>query len=87
MTPEEKCKELIDKFRNEYKWVETDYAVDLYRDAIQCALICVDEVIKVCQFVNDKRARAFPETVEEFNAPSADFISYWEQVKEEIIKN
>lgn len=45
MTPKEKAKELVDKFRNEFTLVKKDYNVDLYRDAKQCALIAVDEII------------------------------------------
>ena len=46
MTPKEKALELLDKFRNEFIWVEKDHNVDLYRDSKQCALIAVDEIIK-----------------------------------------
>ena len=45
MTPKEKAKELVDKFRNELNWVEKDHDVDLYRDTRQCALIAVDEIL------------------------------------------
>ena len=45
MTPKSKAIELVSKFRNEFKWIEKDYNVDLYRDARQCALIVVGEVI------------------------------------------
>ena len=47
MTPQEKAKELVDKFRNEFNWVEKDHDVDLYRDTKQCALIAVDEILKI----------------------------------------
>ena len=46
MKAKEKAKELVDKFRKEFDWVESDYAIDLYRDVRQCALICVDEKIE-----------------------------------------
>lgn len=46
MTPQEKAKELVDKFRNEFNWIEKDHDVDLYRDTRQCALIAVDEILK-----------------------------------------
>ena len=75
-TPEEKAKELVDKFRNEFKWVEKDFPVDLYRDAKQCALICVDEIIESWAKYNGEIDKSFyPEE-----------IKYWQQVKESINK-
>lgn len=49
MTPEVKAKgdELIEKFRNELSWIEKDHNVDLWRDARQCAIIAVEEIISV----------------------------------------
>lgn len=49
MTPETYAKTLVEKFRNEYAWVERDYHVDLYRDAKQCSLICVEEIISILE--------------------------------------
>lgn len=46
MTPKEKAVELVGRFRNEFKWVEKDHNVDLYRDTRQCALIAVAEITK-----------------------------------------
>ena len=71
MTPQEKAKELLNKFRSEFDWVEKDYAVDLYRDTKQCALIAVDEII------NCKHG---------WNKSTSKFVEYWNQVKEEIKK-
>ena len=68
MTPKEKAKELVDKFRNEFTWVEKDHNVDLYRDTKQCALIAVDEILKVASFYNDSQAE----------------VTYWKEVKQEI---
>lgn len=45
MTPKEKAEELVNKFRNEFNWIEKDHDVDLYRDTRQCALIAVDEIL------------------------------------------
>jgi hypothetical protein len=45
-TPKEKAEKLFNKFRKEFDWVESQYAIDLYRDTRQCALIAVDELIK-----------------------------------------
>ena len=73
MTAAEKAKELVDKFRNEFTWVEKDHNVDLYRDAKQCALIAVDELIK--EVVDDKESEYM----------SLKDI-YWMEVKKEIEK-
>jgi hypothetical protein len=70
MTPKEKAKELVDKFRKEFDWVESQYAIDLYRDTRQCALIAVDEIKEfMSPMVNSKQA-----------------YDYWDEVKQEIEK-
>jgi hypothetical protein len=74
MTPKEKAKELVDKFRNEFIWVEKDHSVDLYRDTKQCALIAVDIVIQQ----EAERCLAYRETDK--------FVDYWQEVKQEIEK-
>ena len=54
MTPKEKAKELVDKFNRveghnyDCEYIETDMAFD-------CALICVDEVLKTVPFTGDFR--------------------------------
>jgi hypothetical protein len=80
MTPKEKAEELVDKFRNELKWVELDYPIDLYRDTKQCALIAVDEILS-----------EVPETIHGWvDQPHNILIVdnpkryYWQQVKTEI---
>lgn len=52
MTPQEKAKELINKFGVELNWLEIDYNVSLYRDVKQCALIVVNEMIEQCKDSN-----------------------------------
>ena len=54
LTPKEKAKQLVDKFRNEFKWVEIDHNVDLYRDTRQCALILVNEILNVLYSVQNR---------------------------------
>lgn len=71
MTPKEKAIELVSKFRNEFKWVEKDHHVDLYRDTRQCALIAIDEIIEV---INESML---------YKQSKRDF---WKQVKQEIEK-
>jgi len=55
MTPKEKAKELVDKFRKEFNWVESDYDIDLYRDTRQCAIIAVDEILGAHLFDLDEK--------------------------------
>jgi hypothetical protein len=66
MTPKEKAEELFDKFNNPDR---TNY---LYysHNAQQCALITVDEILKVVSFYNDSQAE----------------VIYFKEVKQEIKK-
>lgn len=66
MTPKEKAIELVDKFKNGL-W--KDRGVSIYsEDAIYCALITVDELIKQESKTDDYY----------------EIGSYWEEVKQEI---
>ncbi len=47
MTPKEKARELVDKYYHLFS-VELENTID-YREAKQCALIAVDEVIEECR--------------------------------------
>jgi hypothetical protein len=47
MTPQEKAKELVDKF--------TVVGLQQRNEGIQCALICVDEMLKVAYFLADDK--------------------------------
>jgi hypothetical protein len=77
MTPKEKAKELVDRFRKEFNWVESDYDIDLYRDTRQCAIIAVDEICKLRLNIGQHR---------ETDEDKENYYSYWEQVKTEINK-
>ncbi len=74
MTPQEKAKELVDKFKNQFRWVELDYPVDLYIDTKQCALIAVDEIL-MCDAIFHAN-----------NKETIDEKKYWKQVKQSITK-
>ena len=86
MTPKEKAKELFDRFRKEFNWVECDYPIDLYRDIMQCALIAVDEIIN-----SEPR---YPSNVDwddcgathqyYYEAQMEEALNYWQEVKQEI---
>lgn len=47
MTPKEKAQELVDKF--------TVVGLQQRNEGIQCALICVDEMLKVAYFLADHK--------------------------------
>ena len=70
MTPKEKAKELVDRFK---KLDTTFDGVDvLCHEAKQCALICVNKILH--------------ELEEEEDGYRMDRVEYWEQVKQEIEK-
>ena len=85
MTPKEKAKELVDKFRQ-----QTDGIAGYNYDNVnkQCALIAVDEIIK-----SEPRS---PSDVDwddcggthqyYYEAQREDADNYWEEVKKEIEK-
>lgn len=75
MTPEEKALKLVHDMYFAYGEVSM-------AQAKQCALIAVDEIIKVCPYYSKKGA----ETIEQLRANDYEFITYWEEVKEEIKK-
>ena len=75
MSPKEKTKELVDMFRKEFNWLESDYNIDLYRDTRQCALIAVNEIYKLRLNIGQHL-----QTDEDME----NYYSYWEQVKIEI---
>lgn len=68
-TPKEKAKELVDKY-----WIYLRagllYDEEAKEDAKHCALIAVDEILKVASFYNDTQGE----------------VTYWQEVKEEIEK-
>jgi hypothetical protein len=71
MTPKEKAEELFEKFNNP----DTTHCPYVH-NAQQCALIAVDEIIKIEPY--QRRFRLFDEV--RFNNQTR----YWEEVKQEI---
>ena len=70
MKPKEKAKELISKFYPmTYTAVHSQNTINEYSDAINCALILIDEIIN---------------SVENEHT-SEYFEKYWEKVKKEIL--
>jgi hypothetical protein len=78
MTSKEKAIELV----NKYKEFTEDNFAESYYQAKQCALIAVDEIIKVCPYI-DLKVR---ETEDQLSAFDFQFVSYWQEVKQEIEK-
>jgi hypothetical protein len=68
MTPKEKAKELVSRFYINGT-ADKNYSI-LFEDAIECALICVDELTSDCNYSHDCN----------------DCISFWSKVEEEIKK-
>lgn len=62
MTPKEKAKELVDKF--------SIVGLQQRAEGYQCAIIVVDEIMKVVSIYNDTQAEYY----------------YWEEVQQEIEK-
>ena len=70
MTPKEKAKKLVNKFRQ-----ETDGIAGYNYDSVnvKCALIAVDEILDADWFIPTKE-------------DSVKWSSYWQEVKQEIEK-
>ena len=68
MTPQEKAKELVDKF--------TVIGLQQRNEGIQCALICVDEIMEELECNADDFGLDIPSGV----------YSYWINIKKEIEK-
>ena len=90
MTPKEKAKELVEKMMlYSYDKIENEiypkYIVDnkIKKElAKQCALIAVNEIINVCPYIDLK----IRETEDQLSAFDFQFVSYWQEVKQEIEK-
>jgi hypothetical protein len=75
MTPKEKAKSLVSKYYN-FVYLELDY-----EQAKQCAIIAVDEILKLD---NPNTYNYLTENKEHLIVQFAD--SYWQEVKQEIEK-
>jgi len=66
MEAKEKAEQLVNKMFN---WIAGGSVIE-YEMAKECALIAVDEILKVASFYNDSQAE----------------VTYWQEVKKEIEK-
>jgi len=71
MTPKEKAKELIEKFRNVDVY-SADYMSSSSFDYLHCALIAVDEIFQAIDW-------------HKFETPNIE-IDFWQEVKNELLK-
>jgi len=69
MTPKEKAKELLEKMNVIHYLKGNGLPVSMHKSQVKkCALIAVDEILKVASFYNDSQAE----------------VTYWQEVKQEI---
>ena len=76
MTPKEKAKEIFDKMYGKTPVRDEESLIELDRDrdtAIQCALVAVDEILKVILF-------------NKYDDKYWEEEDYWNEVKQEIYK-
>ena len=72
MTPKEKARQLVESFKSAHSNKMSDYSVIYLPTAIQCALICVREILET----------AYWEYMESF---SKEENEYWLDVEQEIL--
>ena len=83
MTPKEKAKELVDKFRDyAYSYELVDELEDTEDwNAKQCALICVDEIVKILMNLRGEFM-----DLKNISYSKTESLEYWQEVKQEIEK-
>jgi len=85
MTPEQKAKELVEQFYPICR--STDAETTQYEYAKQCAIICVDELLKLIPQKKDwskitlLHMEAIGENPNDFELPDNDELIYWKSVR------
>jgi competence CoiA-like predicted nuclease len=82
MTEKEKAKELIERFMTELFYIP-DVRHKRYPTAIQCALICVEEMLELAKGFDKALSPAWKSVMPEEKWSQ---VIYWQKVKEEISK-
>lgn len=89
MDSKDKAKELVNSIYKTLTKTYTDNDLSQilankmwYEEAKQCALIAVDEIIKFCPYISIKNRSE----LDEIRASDYMFVSYWQEVKQEINK-
>ena len=83
MIPKQKAEELVEKFKpHSHFWVhdfgrKKDYDIEQLENAVECALIAVDEIINSLE--------TYGKESDELQNMENDF-RYWQEVKQEIEK-
>ena len=86
LTPKEKAKELIEKFKpHSHFWVhdfghKKDYDIEQLENAVECALIAVDEII------NSSPSLPILSDAGNFVSDIEESTEFWQEVKEELLK-
>lgn len=78
-SPKEKANELVNRFKTEWFIVRIGHQQAI---AKHCALIAVEEIILICPYFSKDKA----DTVEQLRSNDKYFVSYWNEVKNEITK-
>jgi len=76
LTPKQKAEELVKKFS------DLEDGEMYIGKAKQCALIAIDEIMDVCPYIDEK----IRENEDQLLAFSFQFVSYWQEVKEKLLK-
>ena len=82
MTPKDKAKELVSKFT--FYQLPEDKRI-LFDNAKQCALICIDEILKANEKISLKDLSVTMQT-NDILCQLTDNAMYWQEVKQEINK-
>ena len=90
MTPKEKAKELVDRFNNVIRPMSKRNTIKINihmhpEHAKQCALTCVDEILKANEKISLKDLSQTMET-NDILSQLTDNAMYWQEVKQEINK-
>ena len=86
MTPREKALQLCQKFGYlGIKWDQAEYTTLSLENAKECALIAVDEIIKSRQ-EDGSFDDTLSSTSSEYYTPHPMYLTYWQEVKQEIEK-
>jgi hypothetical protein len=92
MTPKEKAKELIEKFKpHSHFWVhdlgrQKDYEIEQLENAKQCTLIAVDEISEATiKYVAIREKVEYSKTGFD-NVVHSQYDKFWQEVKQEIEK-
>ena len=85
LTPKQKAEELVNKYIPHIAGADRyNSTLGIYDKKIskQCALIAIDEIMDVCPYIDEK----IRENEDQLLAFSFQFVSYWQGVKEELLK-